>query len=145
MTACVLLHRGGRWLFGVRADTVAYAPGQIGLIGGHLEADAVGPDALEVTARREAAEEAGLDLGGVRLDYLRSDLFDSGAEGLQLTAAFVAGLPAGPQPAVTSAELTAVGWWSPAELAADPRCPEWLPALVDQAVRSVDGQASPAV
>ncbi len=140
----MLLHRGGWWLFGVRADTVAYAPGQLGLIGGHLEPDALGPDALELTARREAAEETGLDLGAVDLAYLQSDLFDSGSGGLQLTAAFVAEVPADQEPVVGCAELTAVEWWTPAELAADPRCPAWLPGLLDRAVALVGREVSGA-
>ena len=34
---CVLLRRSGRWLLTVRAADVAYAPGMIGLVGGHVE------------------------------------------------------------------------------------------------------------
>ncbi len=63
---CVLLHRAGRWLLSVRAADVDYAPGQVGLIGGHVE-PVLGPDVLETTVLGELPEETGLDLTDVRL------------------------------------------------------------------------------
>jgi 8-oxo-dGTP pyrophosphatase MutT (NUDIX family) len=75
VTACVLLRRGNAWLLGLRAAGVEYAPGSLGLIGGHVEADDAEASVLESTARREVLEECGIDLTGVALTYLESELF----------------------------------------------------------------------
>lgn len=126
---CVLLHRRGRWLLGVRSPDVAYAPGQLGLIGGHVEPVA-GPDVLEETARREVLEETGLDLTGLPLRYLSSELYLAGGRPV-LTVTFVGELPDGVEPRLAATdELTAIGWWSPAELAAASDCAPWVPPLV---------------
>ncbi len=69
------LHREGRWLLTVRGQQADHAPNSIGLVGGHLESptlvDSVGepallePHILENNARREVAEETGMELTGV--------------------------------------------------------------------------------
>ena len=129
---CVLLHRDGRWLLAVRSPDVAYAPGQIGLIGGHVEPE-TGPDILEETARREVLEETGLDLTGLPLHYLSSALYVSDDRPV-LTVTFVGELPTGLDPTLAAPdELSAVGWWSPAELASAPDCAPWVPPLVEAA------------
>ena len=44
------------------------------------------------------------------------------------------GAPPGIEPYVNSAdELVDVGWWTIADLEADPRCPSWLPTLIRRA------------
>ncbi len=138
MTACVLLRRDDRWLLTVRSPDVAYAPGRIGLVGGHVEPVA-GPGVLEATARREASEETGLDLAGVPLHYLSSEAYWSGEE-LALTVTFVGELPAGAEPRLTAppTELSAVGWWSAAEAAAADNCAPWVPALLRSAGALLD-------
>jgi 8-oxo-dGTP pyrophosphatase MutT (NUDIX family) len=131
---CVLLHRSGRWLLSVRAADVDYAPGQVGLIGGHVE-PVLGPDVLETTARREALEETGLDLTDVHLCYLGSELYRGTTGQPVLTVTFVGELPAGREAQVADRrELTAVGWWSLDELAAADVSP-WLLPLVASAER----------
>ena len=139
VTVCVLLHRNGRWLLSIRAPGVAYAPGHLGLIGGHVETDAPTRDVLELTARREVAEETGLDLAAVPLTYLESEYFLTEQGERQVTVTFVAPAPAGAVAAVTApAELSDVGWWTQEEAAADPRCPPWLPGLLDRAAAVLD-------
>ena len=134
VTVCVLLRRGDSWLLSVRAPGVAYAPGSIGLIGGHVESAAPEPGVLESTARRELTEETGLDLAGVPLRYLESEYFVTPAGEPQITVTFVATAPEAAAPYVNApGELTEVGWWTAAEVAADPRCPPWLPALLGRA------------
>jgi 8-oxo-dGTP pyrophosphatase MutT (NUDIX family) len=132
---CVLLHRAGRWLLTVRGPDVAYAPGMVGLVGGHVE-PVLGPDVLEATARRETLEETGIDLGSVMLHYLCSELY-RGPEGQPvLTVTYVAELPDGIEPRVADAEeVAALGWWSAAELAAGSSCSPWLPPLMAGADR----------
>jgi len=130
----VLLHRDGRWLLTVRGVDVDDAAGQLGLVGGHVEEPAPGPGVLEATARREAYEETGLDLTDVALHYLESEFFTTDAGAGQVTVAFVADAPPGASPrAADATEVAAVGWWSPQEAAADPRCPAWLPGLLERA------------
>ena len=147
VTVCVALHRGGRWLLSVRGRDVAHAPGTIGLIGGHLElrpepadgeAALLEPDVLENNGRREVREETGIDLTGAPLRYLGSEAFRSDGGAVVLAVTFVAEVPAGIEPVVAApAELSEVGWWSPAELAADPRCVPWTLRLCRQAAEVI--------
>jgi 8-oxo-dGTP pyrophosphatase MutT (NUDIX family) len=132
---CVLLHRDRRWLLAVRGPEVAYAPGQLGLIGGHVEPVA-GPDVFERTARREVLEETGVDLTGVQLRYLSSELYLGDDGQPVLTVTYVAELPTDREPRLTAPdELSALGWWSLAELADAPDCAPWVPPLVADAER----------
>ena len=138
VTVCLLLHRNGRWLLSVRSSEVAYAPGRLGLIGGHVEVDSPTHDVLEATARREMAEEIGMDLAAVPLNYLESEFFVTEQGERQVTVTFVAPAPVGAVAAITApAELSEVDWWTRDEVAADPRCPPWLPELLDRAAASL--------
>lgn len=134
VTVCVLIRRGNTWLLVLRAPGVAYAPNMIGMIGGHV--DVTGPEAgvLEATARREVAEEVGLDLSQVPLTYLESEFFITSGGERQITVTFTAPAPPGDEAYVNApAELAEVGWWTLDDLEADPRCPPWLPDLVRRA------------
>ena len=136
---CVLLRRSGRWLLTVRAPHVAYAPGLIGLVGGHVE-PMVGPGIFEATARREAFEETGLDLTDVPLRYLSSDLYLGAADQPVLTVTYTGELPPGPEPRLADPdELAAVGWWTLAELRATENGSPWLPPLLEAAGDLLDG------
>ena len=138
VTVCVLLHRNGRWLLSVRSPDVADAPGRLGLVGGHVEVDSPTPDVLEVTARREVAEETGVDLATVPLAYLESEFFVTEGGERQVTVTFVASAPADAVASITApAELGEVGWWTRDEVAADPRCQPWLPRLIDRAAATL--------
>ena len=138
VTVCVLLHRQGRWLLSIRSPDVAYAPGCLGLVGGHVEVDSPIPGVLEVTARREVSEETGLDLAAVPLTYLESEFFVTEQGERQVTVTFVARAPADAVASVAApAELSEVGWWTREEVAADSRCPPWLPELLDRAAASL--------
>ena len=134
VTVCVLIQRGNTWLLVVRAPDVADAPNKIGMIGGHVEVTNPEADVLEVTARREVAEEVGLDLSAVRLSYLESEFFITDGGEHQVTVTFTALAPPGVQPFVNAPnELTEVGWWTLDDLEVDPRCPSWLPPLIRRA------------
>jgi 8-oxo-dGTP pyrophosphatase MutT (NUDIX family) len=134
VTVCVLIHRGNRLLLVVRAPGVEYAPNMIGMIGGHVDVADPEGDVLEKTARREVAEEVGLDLSGVPLTYLESEFFITNGGERQITVTFSAPAPAGDEPYVNAPdELAEVGWWTLNDLEADPRCPPWLPALIRRA------------
>jgi 8-oxo-dGTP diphosphatase len=134
VTVCVLIHRGDRWLLVVRAPGVAYAPNKIGMIGGHVDVTRPIADVLEATARREVAEEVGLDLSEVPLRYLESEFFITEGGERQVTVTFMAQSPPAAEPYVNAQdELAEVGWWALNDLEADPRCPSWLPALIRRA------------
>jgi 8-oxo-dGTP pyrophosphatase MutT (NUDIX family) len=134
VTVCVLIRRGDRWLLVVRAPKVAYAPNTIGMIGGHVEVTEPVSGVLEAAARREAAEEVGLDLSDVPLTYVESEFFITPGGERQITVTFTAPAPRGDAPSVKAPdELADVGWWTLGDLEADPRCPAWLPDLLHRA------------
>jgi 8-oxo-dGTP diphosphatase len=134
VTVCVLIQRGDRWLLVVRSPGVAYAPNMIGMIGGHVGVAHPVAGVLEATARREVAEEVGLDLSEVALRYLESEFFVTDGGERQITVTFTADAPLDVRPYVNAPdELVEVGWWSIDDLEADPRCPSWLPALIRRA------------
>jgi 8-oxo-dGTP diphosphatase len=134
VTVCVLIHRGNSFLLVVRSPGVAYAPNMIGMIGGHVEVIDPERNVLEATARREVAEEVGLDLSGVPLTYLESEFFITDSGERQITVTFAGPAPSGDQPYVNALdELVEVGWWTLDDLEADTRCPPWLPALIRRA------------
>jgi 8-oxo-dGTP diphosphatase len=134
VTVCVLIQRGDSWLLVIRAPDVTYAPGMIGMIGGHIDVTRPVADVLEVTARREVAEEVGLDLSETRLRYLESEFFITDGGERQITVTFTAQAPPGIEPYVNAPhELVEVGWWTLNDLEADPRCPPWLPLLIRRA------------
>jgi 8-oxo-dGTP pyrophosphatase MutT (NUDIX family) len=134
VTVCVLIHRGNSFLLVVRAPGVAYAPNTIGMIGGHVAVTDPESNVLEAAARREIAEEVGLDLSGVQLTYLESEFFITDGGERQITVTFVAPAPSGDEPYMNAPdELAEVGWWTLNDLEADPRCPPWLPALIRRA------------
>jgi 8-oxo-dGTP diphosphatase len=138
LNVCAVLHRDGRWLLDVRADDANYAPGTIGLIGGHVE-QSDGPErVLESTVQREIAEETGIDLTGIPLVYLDSEAYRDPYGDLVLTVTYVAERPPGVEPisenAVEDAELS---WWTLEDLEADPRCAPWTSRLVRRALATI--------
>jgi 8-oxo-dGTP diphosphatase len=134
VTVCVLIRRDDRWLLVLRAPGVAYAPNMIGMIGGHVEVTNPVPSVLEVTARREVAEEVGLDLSEVSLHYLESEFFITDGGERQITVTFTAEAPPEVEPYVNAPdELVEFSWWSLDDLETDPRCPPWLPDLIRRA------------
>jgi 8-oxo-dGTP diphosphatase len=139
VNVCAVLHREGRWLLNVRAEDASYAPGRIGLIGGHIEMSDGPERVLEFAITREVAEETGIDLSGTPLHYLESEAYTGPDGELVLTVTFTAKLPPGTEPlpdkAVEEAEL---GWWTLEDLEADPRCAPWTSRLVRRALAIAD-------
>jgi 8-oxo-dGTP diphosphatase len=134
VTVCVLIQRGDSWLLVIRAPDVTYAPNKIGMIGGHVDVTRPLADVLEATARREVAEEVGLDLSETPLRYLESEFFITDSGERQITVSFTAQVPPAIEPYVNAPhELVEVGWWTLSDLEADPRCPPWLPVLIRRA------------
>jgi 8-oxo-dGTP diphosphatase len=134
VTVCVLVQRGDSWLLVVRAPDVAYAPNMIGMIGGHVDVTRPLAGVLEATARREVAEEVGLDLSEVNLRYLESEFFITDEGERQITVTFTAHALPETEPYINAPdELVEVGWWTINDLEADARCPSWLPPLIRRA------------
>ncbi|WP_447007663.1 NUDIX domain-containing protein [Saccharothrix isguenensis] len=105
---------------------VRHAPGTLAVVGGHLEVEGPGSDVLEATARREVAEEVGVDLTGTPLVCAESPFFVGDTGNRVVGVVFAAVLPDDAVPAVTTPEEVAgLGWWTLAELAAEPDCPAW--------------------
>ena len=137
---CVLLRRSGRWLLTVRAADVTYAPGMIGLVGGHVE-PVVGAGVFEATARREALEETGLDLSGraAALPVQRALPGRGGPAGADGHLRRRAARRSPSRRLADPDELAAVGWWTLDELPAADNCPPWLPPLLVAAAELLDG------
>jgi 8-oxo-dGTP diphosphatase len=122
----VFLHRDGRWLLIRRGAKEAHAPGTLAGVGGKVEADVEGADVLERCARREVAEEIGVDLTGVRFAYVESALFVSDDGDPVVNVVFSAPLPDGAEPVAASAdEVAGFVWLTTDEAAADANCPPW--------------------
>lgn len=148
VTVCVALHREDRWLLTVRGAGAEHAPGTLGLVGGHVEVASepaggevalLEADVLEHSGRREVREETGVDLDGFDLAYVGSEAFRSDTGSTVLAVTFLAAVPAGVEPTLTAPdELSAVGWWTLDELAADPRCVPWTLRLCRQAAGLVE-------
>jgi ADP-ribose pyrophosphatase YjhB (NUDIX family) len=134
----VLLHRDGRWLLSVRGPQAAYAPGEIGMIGGHVETVDQGPGVLEAAGRREVREETGIDLGTTPLRYVDSESFTDEEDATQISVTFMAEASAGVEATLAAPdELASVGWWTLEQIASDRRSPDWLPPLVARAASSI--------
>jgi 8-oxo-dGTP pyrophosphatase MutT (NUDIX family) len=134
VTVCVLIQRDDTWLLVVRAPKVSYAPNMIGMIGGHVDLTRPLADVLEETARREVAEEVGVDLSEMSLRYVESEFLITDGGERQITVTFTTQAPPDIEPSVNAPdELVEVGWWTLDDLEADPRCPSWLPRLIRRA------------
>jgi 8-oxo-dGTP diphosphatase len=138
VNVCAVLHRDGSWLLNVRANDASYAPGTIGLIGGHVE-PTDGPERVfESTVQREVAEETGIDLTGIPLLYLDSEAYADTDGGLVLTVTYAAELPPGTEPSAENAvEDAELSWWTLEDLEADPRCAPWTSRLVRRALATI--------
>ncbi len=122
----VFLHRDGRWLLIRRGEQEDHAPGVLSGVGGKVEVDGAGDNVLEETARREVAEEIGVDLTGVELTYAESAFFVTDDGDPVINLVFSAPMPPDALPFATSPdEVAAVAWLTVAEAEADPNCPPW--------------------
>jgi 8-oxo-dGTP diphosphatase len=131
VNVCAVLHREGRWLLNVRADDAGYAPGTIGLIGGHVELTDGPERVFEFALQREVIEETGIDLAGIPLHYLESEAYTGSGGETVLTVTYAAELPPGIEPEPYSAvEESELSWWTLEDLEADPRCAPWTSRLV---------------
>lgn len=121
----VFLHRDGRWLLIRRGSGVKHASGQLSGVGGKTEPTVYGDPVFETTARRELAEEVGVDLTGTPLRYVSSGMFVT-ADGDPVVNVVVTGeapVTANPYPAAPD-EVAEVLWLTIDE-AREQGCPAW--------------------
>jgi 8-oxo-dGTP pyrophosphatase MutT (NUDIX family) len=131
----VALRRDDSWLLIVRSPEVAHAAGLLSNVGGRLEAVEPSDGVLESTARREVAEEVGVDLTGVPLSYVDSTFFVADTGNPVLNVVFAADLPHDAEPvAAAPDEVAAVVWCTVAELESNPSCPPWTLMYLRRAV-----------
>jgi 8-oxo-dGTP diphosphatase len=125
----VYLRRGDRCLLIRRGEGMSNAAGKLAGVGGKAEVaeGELGRDGiLEETARREVAEEVGLDLTGVALSYVESVFFRADDGDPVINVVFTGELPAGAEPRIASPEEVAeVLWITAAEAAGHAQCPAW--------------------
>lgn len=123
----VFLHRDGRWLLIRRGDGESHAAGTLAGVGGKAEPGGAGPRILEETARREVAEEIGVDLTGVPLTYVSSTYFVTDDGDPVVNVVFSAPMPPGASPTAASPdEVAGFTWLTLKEAETDPGCPPWI-------------------
>lgn len=119
----VAVVRDGRYLAIVRGEGVSFGAGWLGFPGGCLDWDGPMRDAVEVTARREVQEEAGIPLDDP-IVYIESHTFgESGSPVLDIVV--LARSSRGEPSANAPDEVAAVMWLTAGELRSDPRTQEW--------------------
>jgi 8-oxo-dGTP pyrophosphatase MutT (NUDIX family) len=92
----------------------------------------LGQDVLEETARREVAEEVGVDLKGVELRYAESGFFVTDTGRPVVNVVFAAELPDGAEPyPAAPLEVSEVLWRGREEVEAS--CPPWTVRHIQRA------------
>jgi 8-oxo-dGTP diphosphatase len=132
VNVCVALRRGGQWMLIVRHPDLPHAGGTLSVPGGKVEGEGLGSDVLEETARREVAEEVGVDLKGTGLRYAESGFFVSDTGQRVVNVVFAAELPEGAAPCPAAPlEVSEVRWLSAEEARA--QCPPWTVRHIERA------------
>ncbi|MFD1939970.1 NUDIX hydrolase [Nonomuraea mangrovi] len=131
----VFLEREGRWLLIRRGEKESHAPGVLAGVGGKVEIDVqtrgAGLDVLEETARREVAEEIGVDVDGAGLTYVESAFFVTDDGDPVINVAFTGPMPDEARPSAASPdEVAGLVWTTAAEAEADPACPPWITRIL---------------
>jgi 8-oxo-dGTP diphosphatase len=134
----VALHRDGAWFLIVRGAGEGHAAGTLSNVGGTVEVSTPGGDVLELTARREVAEEIGVNLTSVPLRYVDNSFFTTDDGEPVVNVVFAARMPADAQPTAASAdEVASLVWRTQAELEAEPSCPPWTLRSVQRAANAL--------
>jgi len=118
------VERDGEYLFIERAASEEHAGGSLAFPGGKLEAPPDTDDALAATARRELAEEVGVEVGAVEVITSRTFEADDGA--LCLNVVTLCEYQGGEAHVREPEEVAAVHWLAPADLRGRPDAPPYL-------------------
>ena len=128
------LHRDGRWLLIRRSAAEAHAAGDVCGVGGKVEAPTLGPEVLEETARREVAEEIGVELDPTALRYVESSLFVTADGDDVINIVFTGPVPAEAVPVVAEPdEVAEILWLTLDEALAEPACQPWTRRALERA------------
>lgn len=122
----IAIVRKGRYLMTERGDGESYGAGWLGFPGGKLGWIAGEQDAVEATARREAAEETGVILGP-EVAYVESHTFGTDDSDHCLDIVMLA-RPAADSPEAfirDPDEVASLAWMTPDEIANDARVQPW--------------------
>lgn len=115
----------GRYLMIVRSEQEAHAPGMLSVPGGKVEDAGLSENILEETARREAREEAGVEIGD-ELAYIESKSFIADDGDPVVDIVFLARHLAGAPSAGDPAEVASLEWMTADEVVTHPKSPPWL-------------------
>jgi 8-oxo-dGTP diphosphatase len=102
------VYRDGEYLLGERAATEAHAAGEVGLLGGTVEADGPGRGVLAATVRRELREEVGVEVDAV--EHVASGRFVSDTGTPVVNVVFLARHAEGTPHPREPDEVAAVHW-----------------------------------
>lgn len=123
---------GTEYLFVVRSENEDHAPGMLGFPGGKVEAPPGETGVLEATAKREAREEAGVEIDDV--EQVTSTTFELDSGGVCLNVVVTADHAGGDAHVADPAEVAAVEWRTAESVLDDDATPPWTAAVLEAVV-----------
>lgn len=112
----------------VRSENEDHAPGLVGFPGGKVEAPPGESGVIEVTAKREAWEETGVEIDHV--EHVTSTTFELDSGGVCLNVVVTADYAGGDASVADSEEVAAVEWRSVEAVVDDEKTPPWTAELL---------------
>ena len=116
----------------VRSENEDHAPGKLGFPGGKVEAGPGESDVLEATAKREAREEAGVEIECVEQVTSTTFTLDYGPTCLNVVV--TADYAGGEARVADPEEVAAVEWRSADAVVEDEDTPPWTAELLEEVV-----------
>ncbi|QKY20900.1 NUDIX hydrolase [Halolamina sp. CBA1230] len=123
---------GTKYLVIVRSENEDHAPGMLGFPGGKVEAGPGEADVLEATAKREAREEAGVEIQNIA--QVTSTTFELDYGPTCLNVVVTADYAGGEARVADPEEVAAVEWRSADAVVEDEDTPPWTAELLDDVV-----------
>ena len=124
--------KGTEYLFVVRGDDEEHAPGMLGFPGGKMEAGPGESDVLDATAKREAREEAGVEIEHVR--QVTSTTFELDFGPTCLNVVVTADYAGGEAHVADPDEVAAVEWRTANSVLDDEDTPPWTADLLEEVI-----------
>ncbi|MFB6197978.1 MAG: NUDIX hydrolase, partial [Halobacteriaceae archaeon] len=122
--------RSGEYLLIERAPEEEHAGGTLAFPGGKVEASPGVDDPIESTARRELAEEVGIDVGSVK--YVRSRTFETDTGEQCINVVTLCEYQGGKAHPRSPDEVSAVHWLSADEIRSRESVPDFLKLDVER-------------